>query len=72
MDDFRVGSISPFDSYRDQPAEANRKKLKPRKDESSVEDEVVLGHSEATSGEAKASGAGQDYYTPSDQPNESE
>jgi hypothetical protein len=67
MDDFRVGSISPVDSYREQPAEANRKKLRPRKDQSPGEDEVVLEHAEAAGEEAEESGVGKDYYTPSDQ-----
>jgi hypothetical protein len=67
MDDFRIGSTSPYDPYHgeQQLADSNRKKA--RRPRSEVpEDEVLLEQSAASDSETEDNLGVQDYYTPSD------
>lgn len=70
MDDFRVGSISPYDPYRDQQASGspNRKKARRPKDQGSEQDEVVSSAEPAGDGDEQieAGVEPEDYYSPSD------
>lgn len=68
MDDFRVGSTSPLDAYRDREQSAARKrKAKPHTAEA-AEDEYV-----SSSGEAEDAGEpAEDYYSPSEENKEAE
>jgi hypothetical protein len=70
MDDFRVGSISPYDPYGDQgPSDSmDRKKKKRPQDQSSEQDEIVdVIERAGTSGEqVEGSVEPEDYYSPSD------
>lgn len=71
MDDFRVGSISPYDPDRrpELPGPVKRKKNKSTEDERPLgEDEVVMASGESEAGEEPI----QDYYEPSGPPEEPE
>jgi len=61
MDDFRVGSTSPLDAYRDreQPARRNRKE---KRHTAAAEDEYVSSSEQAEDGGE----SGEDYYLPSE------
>ena len=62
MDDFRLGPISPADSYGDRQTNdpRNRRKAKPSTQELEAEDEIVLAEPEGS-----GDGGTEDYYTPS-------
>jgi len=71
MDDFRIGSTSPYDAYHDaqRPADSNRKKA--RRPKGGVpEDDVHLDQSTASDSETEDNLGVQDYYTPSDRTEE--
>ena len=74
MDDFRIGSTSPYDRvYHDEqrPADSDRKKAKRPKSDV-PEDEVLLEQSTGSESETEDDLGVQDYYTPSDQTEEPE
>ncbi len=62
MDDIRVGSVFPYDKYRDQesPDLPKRKPPKHRPTQPAEQDDVVVIHEQS---EATAD-APEDYYTP--------
>ena len=66
MDDFRLGPISPYDSYRDHPPSnsGDRKKAKRPKDRTAGEDEVILAQSGAADPQADDSAGMEDYTRP--------
>lgn len=68
MDDFRVGSVSPSDPYRDQESSgsAKRKKGKRPQDQTPDQDDVVV-LSEQTEAAAEPV---EDYFAPSEPPEE--
>ena len=74
MDDFRLGPISPYDSYRDHPPSdsGDRKKAKRPKDQTAGEDEVILAQSGAADPQAEGGAGMEDYYSPSDRTKASE
>ena len=74
VDDFRIGSASPYDRlYHDEqrPADSNRKRAKRPRSEV-PEDEVLLEQSTAGDSETEDDLGVQDYYTPSDRTEEPE
>jgi hypothetical protein len=72
MDDFRVGSVSPYDPDRrpDQPGPVKRKREKHTEDQELEADDIVMvsKESEAEAGEEPV----EDYYQPSAPAEESE
>lgn len=70
MDDIRVGSVFPYDKYRDQesPDLPNRKRLKHRRNQPPEQDDVVvLSEQSEPAAEALA-----DYYSPAAESEEPE
>ncbi|MGA2266950.1 MAG: hypothetical protein ABSH44_00645 [Bryobacteraceae bacterium] len=63
MDDFRVGSISPYDPDHRQelPGPVKRKRDKRTEEQALEEDEAVMASEESEAGEEPI----QDYYEPS-------
>jgi hypothetical protein len=62
MDEFRVGSLSPSDPYRDQDVHdsPNRKRNRRPKLQGTEEDEVVLSSEQEEAGDDSC----EDYYSP--------
>lgn len=70
MDDFRIGSISPADKYRDQepPDSSKRKKSKRPEGPASEQDDVV----DLTESSEPAAEPVEDYYAPTPETEENQ
>ena len=68
MDDFRVGSTSPLDAYRDREQQGTRNRKGKRRTAEAPEDEYVSAARQAED----ASEAAEDYYSPSERKEEAE
>ena len=69
MDDFRIGSVSPYDAYRNrEPSEADRRKRQKHRDGAAPDHDEAAGYFQTGKpGEPADELAAemQDYYTPS-------